>query len=455
MKMKVTLPKKVKQIIDIFEKNDLEIYVVGGAVRDFLLGKIIYDWDLTTNAPPEKQLELLGKFDAYYTNKFGTVGVPVVNERPIEITTFRTEHGYKDSRRPEKVSWGKSLDEDLQRRDFTINSMAMKINTATCEVRIIDPYKGEKDLEKKTIRAVGDAYERFSEDALRMMRAVRIAAELGFSIEEKTLIAIKSNATSIHKISKERVRDELFKILKSPYPAEGILILRNVGLMEEILPELEKTFGVEQKSPGRHHIYDVGTHLIESLKEVSDKTNDVITRFATLIHDIGKPQTYKKLDGGTITFYNHEMVSTKIATRIADRLRFSNNDKDKLITLVRWHQFSVNENLTDTAIRRFIRNVGIKYIKDMLDLRTGDRLGGGASETSWRLEEFKKRLVEVQKEPFSVRDLKISGEDVMKTLNLNPGPEVGKILKDIFEKVVEKKLNNDKKSLLAELKKYK
>jgi tRNA nucleotidyltransferase/poly(A) polymerase len=218
--------------------------------------------------------------------------------------------------------------------------------------------------------------------------------------------------------------------------------------MAEILPEMEKTFGIEQKSPGRHHIYDVGTHLMQSLKFVSEKTADPITRFATLIHDIGKPQTYKKLADGTITFYNHEMVSTKIAGRIADRLRFSKKETDKLIRLVRWHQFVVSENLTDNAIRRFIRHVTHEYLPDMLILRTGDRLGGGARETSWRLEEFKKRLVEVQREPFTVHDLKITGVDVMKKLDIKPGPKIGEILNQLFEDVVTKKIKNDPKELL-------
>ena len=220
--------------------------------------------------------------------------------------------------------------------------------------------------------------------------------------------------------------------------------------MQEILPELEKTFGVEQKSPGRHHIHDVGTHSYLSLKHC--KSTDPIVRFATLIHDIGKPQTYKKMENGTITFYNHEVVSTKIAKRISERLKLSKKQSEKLITLVRYHQFTVDERQTDKAIRRFIRKVGKKYIKDMLDLRVGDRLGGGARETSWRLEEFKKRLIEVQKQPFTIHDIKISGDDVMKELSIKPGPKVGKILEKLFEEVEKKKIPNEKKALLVHLK---
>ena len=445
--MKIDLPLSVKDILNKFEKSGFEIYIVGGAVRDISMDRFTYDWDFTTNATPEEILKVVP--GGLYNNEFGTVFTPNPDdkERPHEITTFRKEEGYQDFRHPNQITWGKSLEEDLSRRDFTINALALDIN-----LKLIDLYKGQDDIKNKLIKAVGDPNERFSEDALRMMRAIRIAAELGFTIEEKTLDAIKKNATLINKIAKERVKEELFKLLSSPYPYEGMLLLRNSGLMQEILPELEKCFGVEQKSPGRHHIYDVGEHLLISLKNC--KSNDPLTRFATLIHDIGKPQTYKKLDSGTITFYNHEMVSTKIAENLVERLKFSNKEKEKLITLVRWHQFTVDERQTDSAIRRFIKNVGIENIKDMLALRTGDRLGGGARETSWRLEEFKKRLLEVQKEPFSIKDLKINGNDVMKVLKIKPGPKVGKILEKLFEKVVAKEIPNEKKPLLGKLKTF-
>jgi len=475
--MKVQLPKSVVDIIYKFQEKNYQIYVVGGAVRDLLMGKIVYDWDFTTSAIPEESLQLFES--AYYTNEFGTVGIPneTEGERPYEITTFRTEHGYSDSRRPDRVEWGKTLEEDLQRRDFTINAMALNVKitnyktqitnkpkiknpklktdnqtqTSDVEAELIDLYEGKKDLENKLIRAVGDPNERFSEDALRMMRAVRIAAELGFMIEENTFEAIKMNTALINRISKERVRDELLKILGSPHPYEGIIMFKNSGLMSEILPEFEKTFGVEQASPGRHHIYDVGTHSLYSLKSVSVRNTDPIVRFATLIHDIGKPLTYKKLETGTITFYNHELVSAKIAKRIAERLRFSNREKDKLYRLVRYHQFTVDEKQTDSAIRRFIRKVGIENVPDMLDLRIGDRLGGGARETSWRLEEFKARLIEVQKQPFTVKDIKIDGNDVMKVLEIEPGPKVGEILQKLYDEVVEKKIPNEKGVLIERL----
>lgn len=450
-----TLPKEVLGILELFKGARYEIYVVGGAVRDLALGKQVYDWDFTTNATPEQILEVFP--NGHYTNKFGTVVVPVEDSdlEPFEITTFRTEQGYSDSRRPDKVTWGKTLEDDLVRRDFTINAMAIELANSDDNksvLKLIDLYGGQKDLKSKLIRSVGDPHARFSEDALRLMRAVRIAAELGFTIEENTFLAIKSNASLIQKIAKERVRDELLRILASNNPYEGVMLLKDTGLLLEILPEMEKAFGVEQKSPGRHHIYDVGTHCTNALREVAKRTADPITRFATLIHDIGKPQTFKKLDSGTITFYNHEVVGARIAKNIADRLKLSNSDRDKLWRLVRYHQFTVNEDQTDAAIRRFITKVTPGLVNDMIDLRVGDRLGGGSTETSWRLEEFKKRIVEVQKQPFSVTDLKINGRDVMETLNIKPGPEVGKILSAIFKEVADQKLENEREVLLTKIK---
>lgn len=454
--MEFQLPEFVIEILNKFSQKGYEIYIVGGAVRDLLTGRLVDDWDFTTNATPQEILKLFP--DGHYDNQFGTVGISLPSSpNPYEITTFRKEFGYSDSRRPDRVEWGKTLEEDISRRDFTINAMALRLVSSVrgrlSECELIDAFGGQKDLDKKIIRTVGDANDRFSEDALRMMRAIRIAAELGFTIEEKTLEAIKKSASLINKIAKERIKEELFKILASPNPYEGILIFRNAGLMEQILPELEKCFGVEQKSPGRHHIYDVGTHLLMSFK--SCKSSDPLVRFGTLIHDIGKPQTYKKLESGVITFYNHEVISTKIARNIADRLRLSNKESEKLITLVRRHQFTVDERQTDSAIRRFIRNVGKENIADMLELRVADRLGGGARETSWRLEEFKRRLIEVQKEPFTVRDLKIDGNAVMKLLRLRPGPKVGEILNTLFDEVVNKKLENEKKALIKRLKEIK
>lgn len=460
--MKLKLPEFVKKIIDKFEKNDFEIYVVGGVVRDLIINKGCLpvnwrvDWDFTTNATPKQILVLFP--DGFYDNQFGTVGVVNPKEKkkkvyygksPIyEITTFRKEIGYTDRRRPDKVVWGKTIEEDLVRRDFTINAMALRF--AQGKPSIIDLHGGQKDIKAKLIRAVGDHNKRFQEDALRMMRAVRIATQLGFNIEEKTFIAIKKNIDLIDHISAERIRDELLKLLSYKHAADGYLILRNSGLAEKILPEVEKMFGVEQKSPGRHHLDDVGTHAIKSLK--ATKSKDPIVNLAILIHDVGKPVVVGKDKKGTITFYNHEVVGASIARNIARRLRFSKKDEQRLFILVRWHQFSVDERQTNKAFRRFIRNVGKENLTDILEVRRADRVGGGARETSWRFERFKKKLVEVQKQPFSVTDLKVNGNEVMKTLGIRPGPAVGRILNQLFEEVAEDKKKNEKKYLLKRIK---
>jgi len=439
------LPPEVWEIFRKFKKEGLEIYLVGGAVRDLLLGKEIYDLDFATIAHPEEIQKILP--DSFYDNVFGTVALTMgepKNKEKYEITTFRSERGYSDKRRPDKVFWGNSLEEDLKRRDFTVNAMAV-----SPQLELVDPFLGQEDLKKRIIRAVGNPDKRFSEDALRMMRAVRLAVQLGFTIEPKTFATIQKNEALLKYISGERIRDELFKILASDYPNEGITLLLTSGLLRYILPELIAGYDVAQ---AKHHIYDVWTHSLLSLKNVPSQ--DPLVRLATLIHDIGKPATAKG-EGEARTFYNHEVVGAKLAKKIAERLRLSKRDGERLTTLVRRHQFSVDERQTDSAIRRFLRHVGKENLEDMLALRTGDRLGGGARETSWRLEKFKERLIEVQKQPFSVTDLKINGNDVMETLNLKPSPEVGQILNQIFKEVVEKKIENERKTLLNRLKETK
>jgi len=441
------LPGKPLEIISSLHKAGFQCYAVGGCVRDLLLNRPTHDWDFTTNATPDEILKIFPD-NSFYENIFGTVGLTVTGEsgqeETYEVTTYRSEQGYSDRRHPDQITWGVSLEEDLGRRDFTINAIAYDGNT------LVDRFGGRDDLKKKTVRAVGEPEQRFWEDALRLMRAIRIATQLAFFIDEKTAAAIRKNTALIEIVSAERVSGELFKILESDHPADGILLLKNHDLLYRILPEMEGTFETEQKSPQRHHIYDVGTHLVESLRHCPSPNK--IVRLATLLHDIGKPATYNQTKDGVITFYNHEIISASKARHIAHRLRLSKKDAGLLIRLVRWHQFSVDENQTDSAIRRIIRNIGKENLQDMLDLRVGDRLGGGAKETSWRLELFKKRLEEVQKQPFSITDLKINGHDVMKELNLQPGPEVGKILKQLFEEVVNKKIENEKKVLLTRLK---
>ncbi len=390
----LVIPEKVKNIIKKFAENKAEIYIVGGAVRDLILGREVNDWDFTTNLPPEEMKKLFPK-NSFYNNNFGTLSILGKDGEIFEVTTFRTERGYSDGRHPDEVKWGKSLKEDLERRDFTINAIAIKISDLSSQFSVIDMFEGQKDLENKLIRTVGNPDERFGEDALRLIRAVRIAGQIGFKIEEKTLESIRKNAKLINNIAGERIRDELFKILLSSIPSTGMELLRESGLLAEIMPELVSGLGMAQKG---HHIDDVWTHNLKTLDNCTSK--NPVTRLAALLHDVGKPKSMKG-DGESRTFHNHEIYGSRIAVSIGKKLRLSNKELDQLFRLVRWHMFTVQETQTDKAVRRFIRNVTLDYIDEMIDLRRADRLGSGSKETSWRWELFKQRIVEVQKQPFA------------------------------------------------------
>ena len=447
------IPHDIRRIAQKFIDSGFEIFLVGGSVRDLLVSRNVKDWDFTTNATPEEMLKLFP--EGFYDNVFGTVGIPLKQLEEtehagiVEVTTYRTEKGYKDRRHPESVEWGQTIEEDLSRRDFTINAMALDISA---QKDLIDPYNGQEDLKNNLIKAVGDADLRFKEDALRLMRAIRFAAQLGFQIEEKTLAAITNDASLLAEIAKERVRDELIKILASDYPYEGIMLLNNTGLLAFILPELLEGIGVSQSRPGRHHKDDVFTHNVLSLKFCT--SSDPVVRFATLIHDIGKPTVASIDEEGYVIFHNHEIVGSRMAYEIADRLRFSKKDRGKVAKLIRWHMFTVDEHITDSAVRRFIRRTGVENVKDMMDLRVGDRLGGGTQTAeSWRLKLFKKRVEEqLAPEPFSIKDLAINGNDVMQELSIKPSRKIGEILQKLFEEVDEDLEKNTKEYLLKRVK---
>ena len=436
------LPEKVKVVMKKVIDNGGEIYVVGGAVRDWLLKREIKDWDFATNLTPEKMKEIFPK-NSFYENSFGTFSVVTKDMGIFEITTYRTERGYSDKRHPDVVEWGKTLGEDVERRDFTINAMAMDINA-----EITDMNNGLEDLNNRLIRTVGNPDDRFTEDALRMMRAIRIAAQIGFLIEENTFESIQKNAHLINEVAGERIRDELFKILLTKKPGDGLRLLKNSGLLLEIMPELLPGVGMGQKG---HHIYDVWDHELEALNNC--QSMNPVTRLATLLHDIGKP-TVMKEENGEKTFHNHEVVGSRIAVKIGKRLRLSNKELEQLFILVRWHMFTVEDTQTDKAVRRFIRNVTPEYLEEMISLRRSDRLGSGAKESSWRWELFKKRLVEVQKQPFAVKDLKVNGLDVMEILKIKPSRQVGEILDKLFAEVEEKPELNVREILIEKIKEF-
>ena len=444
--MDFVIPDKVEKLINKFTENKAEIYIVGGAVRDLILGREVKDWDFTTNLTPEEIQKIFPK-NSFYNNQFGTISV-VYGDDIFEVTTYRTEQGYSDSRHPDEVKWGKTLEEDLQRRDFTINALALELKSSS-SYKVIDLYDGQKDLENKIIRTVGNPDERFGEDALRMMRAIRIASQIGFLIEEKTFESIQKNANLIQKIAGERIRDELFKILVSTIPSQGITLLKNCGLLQEIIPELLDGYGMTQKG---HHIDDVWTHNLKTLDNCS--SNNPVTKLAALLHDVGKPKSMIG-EGEDRTFHNHEIIGSRIAVSIGKRLRLSNNELEQLFKLVRWHMFTVQETQTDKAVRRFIRNVTPEYIDEMISMRRADRLGSGSKETSWRWELFKERIVEVQKQPFSIKDLKVNGMDVMEILKIKPSRKVGEVLNAIFKEVEEKPELNEREVLLGKIKELK
>lgn len=441
--MEYKLPTEVKNILDKVSKSNFQIYIVGGAVRDLLMKRPANDFDFTTDATPEEILKIFP--EGFSDNKFGTVGIPL-EDGVAEITTMRKEGLYKDHRHPTEVGWTDKIEEDLARRDFTINAMAL-----SPDGQIIDPFHGQDDLQNKLIKAVGDPTTRFQEDALRLIRAIRIASQLEFDIEKETLKAIQQNAHLIKEIAWERIRDELFKILSNVNPYTGYVKLRESGILQIILPELERCFGIVQEGPKHDRVYDIGEHSLLALKHTPP--SDPLVRFASLLHDVGKPDTFHTQKDGNVTFYQHDVVGGKIVLDIAKRFNLSNKQTDKLYRLVRWHMFSVSEDQTDSAIRRFIKNVGQENIEDLMAVRVGDRLGGGTqTETSWRMEKFKERIHQVLLKPFSITDLKINGKDIMKELNIQPGPKVGEILQKLFEEVLEDSSKNTKVYLLKRIK---
>lgn len=504
---KLALPFGPVFILKRLTSSGFEAALVGGVVRDLLRGEVGTDFDFTTNATPEQILKLFP--ESYYTNIFGTVSItnenlyelagrpvpkstttksrtdrvidiaratklhPSLTEAigemdsetilnpPYEITTYRSDGEYIDKRRPSTVTWGKTLSEDLERRDFTINALAITINfdsvdleSADSEVvlekgqfKVIDEHGGVKDLEKNIIHTVGDPKTRFTEDALRLLRAPRFSVQLNMQLGDDVYSAIKEQAASLEKISAERIREELFKILISPYPKAGIELLDATGLLAFVLPEILPMKGVQQ---GGHHTTDVWTHSLDALDE--SPSTDPLVRLATLLHDVGKPATYDN-SSGKPTFYNHEVVGSRIAKSIAKRLKLSNKESDRLFILVRYHMFHYQPTMSDAAVRRFMRKVGLHNIDDILDLREGDRLGSGAVKTSWRLEEFKERMIAELHQPFEVTDLEIDGNDLIKTLELKPGRIIGEILQQLFEQVLENPEKNTKEILLEEAKK--
>ncbi|MGD0977407.1 MAG: HD domain-containing protein, partial [Minisyncoccia bacterium] len=342
---------------------------------------------------------------------------------------------YSDKRHPDEVKFAKKLEDDLKRRDFTINALAMN-----GEGEITDLFGGKKDLENKIIRAVGDAGERFNEDALRMMRAVRFATTLGFTIEPATLEAIKKHSQTLQIISKERIRDEFVKIILSDEPMKGIELLRETGLLEHVIPELLEGFGIEQNL---HHIYSVWEHNLRALQYTADKKYSLEVRVAALLHDVGKPKS-KRGEGHTSTFYGHEVIGAKMTARILDRLKFPKDQAEKIIKLVRFHLFYYNVGeVTENSVRRLVANIGKENVEDLLKVREADRIGSGTPKAvPYKLRHLKFMIDKVARDPISPKMLKLNGNDVMKLLNIETGPKVGMIVNSLMEEVLDKPEKN-------------
>jgi len=421
-------PQFVLETLSKLETAGFEAYIVGGCVRDLLMERTPKDWDITTNARPEQVLQVFP--EAKYQNDFGTVLLPLHDDdnNVLEITTYRSEFGYSDRRHPDEINFEDNIEEDLKRRDFTINAMA--INKSD---ELVDLFGGIKDLRLKIIRAVGEPVERFKEDSLRMMRALRFSCQLGFAIEPKTERGIMKMAGSIKFVSKERIHDELIKIISSPRPAGGIMDLHHSKLLQYIIPELEDGVNVKQF---HHHVYPVFEHNVLSLKHCPSASYQV--RLAALLHDIGKPRVFKLVNGQG-TFYNHEYVGAKMTDKILRRLKFSNEDIDRIVNLVRNHMFYYNVGeVTATSVRRLIIKTGRENLKDLIDLRIADRLGSGDLKPKpYKLRHLEYMLEKVQHDPISVKMLKIDGSDLMTLLKIEPSPKIGAILDVLLSEVIE------------------
>lgn len=440
----MTIPKEVKQIISDLKKAGFEAYIVGGCVRDFLLGIEPKDWDVTTNAKPEEIQKVFP--DSFYENNFLTVTARTGSAKipEIEITTYRLEAKYSDKRHPDEVRFAKTLEEDLSRRDFTVNAIAMDASK-----KLVDLFGGQEDLKKKIIKTVGNAEERFGEDALRMLRAVRFATTLGFTVEKHTAEAIKKNSVWLETISKERIRDEFLKIIIANGAADGVELLRVLKLLKYIVPELQENYGVGQN---KHHIYDCYQHALKALEYTAKKGYNLHVRLAALFHDVGKPRV-KVGQGKESTFYNHEMVGAKMTFQLLNRLKFSKKDVEKVVRLVRYHLFYYNvDEVSESSVRRLVKNVGPENMEELLQVRQADRIGSGVPKAEpYKLRHLKYVIDKVSKDPISAKMLKVSGSDVMELLGIKPGPRVGQMLDVLLAHVLDDPQKNTKEILEREI----
>lgn len=427
-----------KKILHTLNKNGYDAYIVGGAVRDFLLGKKSSDIDITTNATPGTVMELFP--EVYPTGiEFGTVTVMLEGEG-YEVTTFRTDGEYLDGRRPEVVTFGETIEDDLSRRDFTINAMAMD-----ADGKIIDIFGGQDDLRKGIIRAVGSPVKRFSEDALRILRAFRFSARYGFDIEAETFKAIKETKEGLRKISFERIRDEICKILLTDNVLDTFTAMYESGVLEIILPEIAAMYGVEQNNP--HHIYDVFMHTMIAVENVP---KDLVLRLTMLLHDIGKPYT-KETINGVDKFYKHHLKSVELATQILERLKFSNKIKNEVLELVLFHDREIKAS--PKAVRKLLNQLQYTTLENLLAVKKADAIAQNNSYLKAKLEAIKEiQNIASKEQKLTVKDLAVNGYDMM-NLGLK-GKDIGEMLNYLLVKVLDNPTCNNRESLLLYARDY-
>lgn len=435
----IELPEKVRYIIDTIMAAGYEAYAVGGCIRDLLLGRTPDDWDITTSASPD-EVKRLFRCTIDTGIAHGTVTV-MLDREGFEVTTYRIDGKYADGRHPESVTFTASLKEDLRRRDFTINAMAYNDRAG-----LIDEFGGVEDIRKKVIRCVGDAGERFSEDALRMMRAVRFSAQLGYGIEEETLQAIGRLSERLRLISAERIQTELVKLAVSPCP-EKLRIAYQAGITKVILPEFDACMETEQKNP--HHCYSVGEHILKSMQEIRA---DKILRLAMLFHDMGKPEALAIDGDGVYHFHNHQIYSEETARRVLRRLKFDNYTVYMVTNLARYHDYDVMPDAK--CVRRAIRKMGEDIFPLLFEVRRADI----RAQSNYQREEKEKRIEAVfqiyqrileEKQCVSLKTLAVTGKDLIEGAGMEPGRGLGETLQRLLNAVIENPRLNKKEVLLA------
>lgn len=449
---KITIPKEVNMVLAVLQGAGHEAFLVGGCVRDIYLGITPKDYDITTNATPEQIIDLFPK--TFYENAYGTVGVVTCGEelgtacsdasvQIVEVTPYRLETEYSDNRHPDSVSWSKNILDDLQRRDFTVNAIAY--NPLTGEV--IDPHNGQKDIVSKLIRSVGDSNTRFNEDALRLMRAIRLMSQLDFDIDSVTRENIEKNAKLLQNVSRERVRDEFVKLIMTDYPMRGLILMKETGILQYVIPELENGIGVRQNQA---HSFDVWEHNLRTLQHAADKHWPLHVRLSAIFHDISKPETRRfSREKKDYTFYGHDVVGGRVTREILSRLKFPKEMIEKVSMFVRWHMFfSDTEQITLSAVRRLINNVGKENIWDLIDLRVCDRVGTGRpKEEPYRLRMYQSMVEQALQDPVTLKMLKTDGKRIMDVTQETPGPKIGYVLHALFDEVLDDPSKNTEEYL--------